>query len=277
MNHLFVLVHGLDGASTDLEFFGEELQASNPSILTLAPKCNHSKTRDGINAGAQRILDTIEKTIQENPQLEYISLVGHSLGGLYIRRLVYLAKEQSAQMDKLQPMYFITIATPHAGSLQLNRVFPLVPLVIPLVIGKTGSELLLLDKEQILLEMVNDAHLAALQRFKKRILYANVANDSSVHFSTSALLYRNPFKYQKMESGMVVQIGLEDMQPSEKLPESVLRMYDALNTLGWNKFGCYYSLPLAHVYIINKHLTGHKVQDPKQHQVIQHLLTQLET
>lgn len=139
--HLVVLIHGLDGFSSDLEFIAKRLQQRFTTPLrTLSPKCNHWKTHDGIMNGAQRILECVLKEL-EHPGIKYISIIGHSLGGLYARCLVGLLYKHGVIPDKVIPINFITLATPHLGSREHAKILgeKFTSLVLGSVIGLTGK------------------------------------------------------------------------------------------------------------------------------------------
>ena len=95
--------------------------------------------------------------MSSTPSLSRISLVGHSLGGLYLRyaaKLLYnddgddalAAPAGGPTVAGLRPSVFMTIATPHLGVRRFTYV-PLPSMLHPLgeavVGGKTGSDLFL--------------------------------------------------------------------------------------------------------------------------------------
>ena len=106
--HLYVLCHGLGGTPRDLNVLRDALGADSNAIVHVA-KCNAApqqdaeaagevpkfmqylrvplvaRTYDGVEAGGQRLADEIREVIARHPQLERISLVGNSLGGIYCR------------------------------------------------------------------------------------------------------------------------------------------------------------------------------------------------
>ena len=54
--------------------------------------------------------------MQQHPSLQYISLMGHSMGGLLIRYAVgRLYDADTQRVAGLKPMHFITLASPHLG------------------------------------------------------------------------------------------------------------------------------------------------------------------
>lgn len=100
----------------------------------------------------------ILEVVQSTPSLSRISLVGNSLGGLYVRyaaKLLY--RDETTDGDSgtgatvagLSPSVFMTIATPHLGV----RRFTYVPLpsrlhsLAGVFVGKTGHDLFLSRKK----------------------------------------------------------------------------------------------------------------------------------
>lgn len=143
--HLVVLIHGLDGYDSDMHFIASKLTQRYPdhSLHTLCPTCNHGKTYDGILAGSTRILQQVVLEIGRiGPRkCKYISVIGHSLGGLYGRCLLGLMHDEGIVPLALKPMTFISLATPHLGSREHAKILggTLTSVILGNVIGLTGS------------------------------------------------------------------------------------------------------------------------------------------
>jgi triacylglycerol esterase/lipase EstA (alpha/beta hydrolase family) len=139
--HLVVLIHGLDGFATDMEFIATRLVERYPhKIRILAPECNHGKTYDGILLGATRILVCVKNEIKRG-DVKYISIIGHSLGGLYGRCLVGLLGKDGIIPNQVTPVNFVTLATPHLGSREHGKILgqQFTSLVVGSAIGLTGK------------------------------------------------------------------------------------------------------------------------------------------
>lgn len=171
--------------------------------------------------------------IKRWPGVRKISFVAHSLGGLVARYAIgrlyeppvqtevaglnrsCLVREEnvSDQCHKqsseetvagLEPVNFITVATPHLGS----RGHKQLPLLcgLPLlekgalqtahwIAGRSGKHLFLTDKDNgkppLLLRMVNDSDdlmfMSGLRSFKRRVAYANANYDHVVGWRTSSI------------------------------------------------------------------------------------------
>ncbi|OMO50870.1 hypothetical protein CCACVL1_30174 [Corchorus capsularis] len=107
----------------------------------------------------------------------------------------------------LEPMNFITVATPHLGSrwhkqvplFRGSRALEKVAAHTSWLLGRTGKHLFLTDgtkgKPPLLLRMTNDCEdlkfMSALQSFRRRVVYANASYDHIVGWSTSSLRRRN--------------------------------------------------------------------------------------
>lgn len=89
-SHLFVLEHGLHGSDQDFVNF-EKLLVEHLAKEDVHVHCATSnaasffQTYDGIDAGGERLADEIQALAKRMPNLKKLSLLGHSLGGLYNR------------------------------------------------------------------------------------------------------------------------------------------------------------------------------------------------
>ncbi|KAG5622411.1 hypothetical protein H5410_007629 [Solanum commersonii] len=205
--HLLVLVHGI-----------------------LASSCNtFTKTFTGIDGAGKRLADEVRLVVKKKESLKKISFLAHSLGGLIARYALgelYSSDNCNEQSNDavpstsanlkpvgslnigliagLEPVNFITLATPHLGvrgKNQLPFLFGLPILeklaapIAPIFVGQTGSQLFLTDgkptKPPLLLRMASDCDdgkfISALGAFKWRVLYANVCYDHMVGWRTSSI------------------------------------------------------------------------------------------
>ena len=185
---LFVLAHGLFGDPAHLSLLGEECR--NADVLVHQSSANTDRTTDGVSAGGHRLADEIRAVAARNPSLRSISLVGNSLGGLYVRHAAALLHDHGL-IAGLKPETLVTTGTPHLGV----RAFTFVPVprwlqpAASLVIGRTADDLLLRDQSKLLLEMsLPDTEFgAALGAFERRRCYANLRGDFMVPFGSAAM------------------------------------------------------------------------------------------
>ena len=193
------------------------------SVVVLVANSNGGwfATHDGVDAGGLRVAEEVIHAVATQPNLKKLSVIGsclwllacslliglvssgHSLGGLYARYAIGVLYEKKILPDKLEPVNFVTLASPHLGSRQHTKVFSKpVAAAGARLLGSTGFQLMLEDGGVPLLVRMatEDPFLAALRSFKMLKLYANVCGDFSVHFCSAAILSANPFK-----SGSLVQ------------------------------------------------------------------------
>ncbi|KEP66903.1 UNVERIFIED_CONTAM: serine esterase (DUF676) protein [Hammondia hammondi] len=117
---LVVCVHGIGGVSSDFQFTQRVLQQRAPHIRVLVSTSNTGKTFDGVQRGGERLAEEVRQEVARFPSLAYISLIGFSLGGLYMRfavRLLYAPASGSspATVCGLRPLCVGTVASPHLG------------------------------------------------------------------------------------------------------------------------------------------------------------------
>ncbi|KAJ5290102.1 uncharacterized protein N7443_010355 [Penicillium atrosanguineum] len=206
-DHLCVLVHGLWGKPSHLDFVASALRdrhGDNIHILSAKENSGHW-TYDGIELGGERLAHEIEETIgaldQKGQKIQKLSIVGYSMGGLIARYAIGLLHSQGV-LDKLEPVNFTTFATPHVGVRT-----PLKGLRSQIfnglgarTISMSGQQLFLIDEfretGRPLLSVLADPEsifVQGLKKFRHRSVYANIVNDRSVVFYTSALIKVDPF------------------------------------------------------------------------------------
>ncbi|KAK3019211.1 hypothetical protein RJ639_004865 [Escallonia herrerae] len=232
-DHLLVLVHGILASPGDWTYVEAELKRRlGRNFLIYASSCNtYTKTFTGIDGAGKRLADEVMQVVKKTGSLKRISFLAHSLGGLFARYAVavlYMPSPSCSDLSDdlavstsaiskaahspgrgliagLEPVNFITLATPHLGvrgkkqtvdlSVMIQLPFLLgVPIleklavpIAPIFVGRTGSQLFLTDgkpdKPPLLLSMASDCDdgkfIAALGAFRCRILYANVSYDLS--------------------------------------------------------------------------------------------------
>ncbi|KAJ4746519.1 alpha/beta-Hydrolases superfamily protein [Rhynchospora pubera] len=224
-DHLVVMVHGILGSNANWKFAAEHFVKMLPDkVLVHCSERNMNKlTLDGVDVMGERLAEEVTEVIKGRLNLCKISFVAHSIGGLVARyaigRLYRPPRSKSFQDSDaqipdiensrgticgLEAMNFITIATPHLGSRgnkQVPFLFGLTAMeklachVIHLIFRQTGRHLFLVDsddgKPPLLQRMVEDSDdlyfMSALQAFKRRVVYSNVAYDHIVGWRTSSI------------------------------------------------------------------------------------------
>ncbi|GLE03185.1 hypothetical protein PINS_up012064 [Pythium insidiosum] len=153
--HLVVFQHGLLGSEGDWHSFALRFQQYFPldELYVHCARANATtflsmfQTYDGIDAGGERLADEITALAARMPRLARFSIVGHSLGGLYARYCIGVLFSRGF-FDAVEPMNFITLATPHMGIRRPQR--GLANLIFngsaPKLFGRTGQQFTLHDE-----------------------------------------------------------------------------------------------------------------------------------
>ncbi|KAK4415262.1 putative lipase ROG1 [Sesamum alatum] len=237
-DHLVIMVNGIIGSAADWRYAAEQFVKNLPDkVIVHRSECNTSRlTFDGVDRMGERLAEEVMDVIRHWDGITKISFVAHSLGGLVARYAIGRLYRVSAKTEfarppgyssnmeaniatprvdhyeasicGLEPMNFVTFATPHLGS----RGHKQLPLLCGLpfleksasqtahwVAGRSGKHLFLTDnddgKPPLLLRMVNDYDglhfMSALRSFKRRVAYANANYDHVVGWRTSSIRRQN--------------------------------------------------------------------------------------
>ncbi|XP_023541946.1 uncharacterized protein LOC111801937 isoform X1 [Cucurbita pepo subsp. pepo] len=244
-DHLLVLVHGIMASPSDWTYFEAELKRRlGRNFVIYASSSNaFTKSFTGIDGAGKRLADEVVQVVKKTESLKRISFLAHSLGGLIARYAIAVLYNNSNTLSStlngpcnsskrgvvagLEPISFITLATPHLG-VRGNKQLPfllglpflekLALPIAPIVVGLTGSQLFLTDakpdKPPLLLRMASDCEegkfISALCAFQSCILYANVAYDHMVGWRTSSIRREN-----------------EVMQPPRRCLDGYMHVVDA--------------------------------------------------
>ncbi|KAJ0805552.1 putative alpha/Beta hydrolase, lipase [Helianthus annuus] len=253
--HLVVMVNGLIGSAHNWRYAAKQFLKKYPEDLIVHCSERNSSllTFNGVDVMGNRLANEVLLVIKRHPNLQKISFIGHSLGGLIARYAIAklytrdstdihcLECGSSARIAGLVPINFVTIATPHLGTGGHKQV-PMfggsntvekVANQISWVLGRTGRHLFLTDKPHgqppLLLQMVNDCEdlkfFSALQSFRRHVVYANAHFDHIVGWSTSSIRRRNELPQRKhlVRSGKYPHIlkGEQDTTNTAKQENSI--------------------------------------------------------
>ncbi|KAJ9689554.1 hypothetical protein PVL29_014973 [Vitis rotundifolia] len=215
--HLVIMVNGIVGSAADWKYAAEQFVKKLPDkVIVHRSECNYSTlTFNGVDLMGERLAKEVLAVVKRWPEVRKISFVAHSLGGLVARYAVAMLYEPFPKMESsglsvnhsvqgleqpydriagLEPMNFITFATPHLGS-RGHKQLPFLgglPFLekrasqtAHLIVGRSGKHLFLTDSDDgrppLLLQMVNDSDglkfISALRSFKRRVAYANANYD----------------------------------------------------------------------------------------------------
>ncbi|XP_065880145.1 putative lipase C4A8.10 isoform X2 [Euphorbia lathyris] len=231
-DHLLVLVHGILASPSDWTYVEAELKRRlGKNFLLYASASNtFTKTFSGIDGAGKRLAEEVMQVVKKTKGLKKISFLAHSLGGLFARYAIAVLYSENASSTSqsndladssisssegpcsirkgtiagLDPVNFVTLATPHLGVrgrkqlpflLGIPILEKLAPPLAPIFTGRTGSQLFLTDgkpdRPPLLLRMASNCEdgqfVSALGAFRCRILYANVSYDHMVGWRTSSI------------------------------------------------------------------------------------------
>ncbi|KAI0078681.1 DUF676-domain-containing protein [Panus rudis PR-1116 ss-1] len=215
--HLLVLIHGMWGNPSHLaemkRIYEETLcrqdSARGPEgervHILVAETNTESSTYDGIDWGGERVTDEIITEVKrleaEGETVTKFSVTGYSLGGLIARYVVGILHQRKF-FDKVKPVNFSTVATPHIGIIRYpsfrSRLFATLGTRL---LSRTGEQFYAQDKWSArgrpLLEVMADSErifYQALQLFPHVTFYANAINDVTVPYMTAAAEDDDPFE-----------------------------------------------------------------------------------
>ncbi|OQU80569.1 hypothetical protein SORBI_3007G145200 [Sorghum bicolor] len=186
--HLVIMVNGLVGSADDWKFAAEQFVRRMPDkVIVHRSKCNSAtQTFDGVDLMGERLANEVLSVVEQRRGVKKISFVAHSLGGLVARYAIGRLYEPNSRSKSsggrddvehleghiagLEPMNFITFASPHLGS-SGNKQLPFLcglPFLerrasetAHLIVGRTGKHLFLTDNDDgrrpLLLRMVDDS------------------------------------------------------------------------------------------------------------------------
>ncbi|XP_038879829.1 putative lipase ROG1 isoform X2 [Benincasa hispida] len=272
--HLVIMVNGLIGSAADWRYAAAQFVKKLPDkVIVHRSECNTSRsTFDGVDTMGERLAEEVLGVIRRRPELQKISFVAHSLGGLVSRYAIgrlfdhipqlessgapqsFSAEEKKQHIEQfhrariagLEPVNFITVATPHLGS-RGNKQFPVLcglPFLerrasqtAHLVAGRSGKHLFLTDDENdgkppLLLRMVTDSEdlkfISALRAFKRRVAYANVNYDHMVGWRTSSIRRQHelPKSSELMKNDKYPHIVYEEQSTHDDVCNKALLVID---------------------------------------------------
>ncbi|CCE62617.1 hypothetical protein TPHA_0C04670 [Tetrapisispora phaffii CBS 4417] len=237
--HLVILTHGLHSNTTsDMSYIMEQIYKTqvnfpNEQIIVKGFTKNVCQTEKGVKYLGTNLAKYIIDELYD-PSVTKISFIGHSLGGLIQSfAIAYIAVIYPWFFDKVQPINFITLASPLLGIVTDNPKY--INLLLSFgVIGKTGQDLKLerdnsttepklankcdIDNDPLLFKLPGDPLNQALQLFKRRTVYANAINDGLVPLYSSALLYLD---YENVTDELRLATEYDDLDDSAEI-ESIL-------------------------------------------------------
>mmetsp|Transcript_20725 Transcript_20725/g.27290 ORF Transcript_20725/g.27290 Transcript_20725/m.27290 type:complete len:322 (+) Transcript_20725:97-1062(+) len=273
--HLIILAHGINGSPKDLGYLEHQLRVGlSTRTLVVCSKSNFSRTKDGLVAGGNRLVEEIRSYAEAHPSLRQLSLIGNSLGGIYVRyaigHLDFDAKSQTF-LGRLEPLIFMTIASPHLGMRTFTYYPTFLHRFVRVLYGKTGEDLILrdavssqdeshsrfLDGMPLLVRMAtSEQYLVPLRSFSHRRLYANISKDLAVPCGTAAFqpnfrggrqieFLNGPSQQSRVQvfESIIPQTGMHEdasVVENHSTPYEQI-MARNLDKCGWHKVGIQFS------------------------------------
>jgi hypothetical protein len=279
-SHMVVLAHGIMGSPKDLTYLSDKLRDLGCVVL-ISKENKLLNSLMGIEKGAKNLVQEIERELdRHNGEIDRISFVGNSLGGLYARASVALYSK--SKPSNLKYYKFLTIATPHLSVNFHNYLEESFHISLPVFLktwvsktmGQTGRELFMRDDQLLFRMSTEEEYLNPLRLFTSRRLYANLLNDFVVPLGTAAILDSKQVDLLRRmhgnTSGIVEKLettgtrtrtvtgessssssllpSLDDALDNDSEKGKLKYMLAGLNSLQWEKFICHFpgSLPIAH-------------------------------
>lgn len=197
------------GNPSHLDYVASSLKErhGDDNLYILCAKGNRGNfTYDGIELGGERLANEVEETLKtldkKGQKITKLSVVGYSLGGLVARYAIGLLHAQG-WLDTVEPVNFTTFASPHVGvRTPLKGIRGQIWNVLGArTISMSGQQLFMVDSfrdtGRPLLSVLADPEsifIQGLKKFRHRCLYANIVNDRSTVFYTTALSKIDPFR-----------------------------------------------------------------------------------
>lgn len=145
--HLVVMVNGLVGSADDWKFAAQQFVRRMPDkVIVHRSQCNSAtQTFDGVDLMGERLANEVLSVVEQRRGVKKISIVAHSLGGLVARYAIGRLYEPNSRIKSsvgnsrndgerlegliagLEPMNFITFASPHLGSSGNKQIVPPAP------------------------------------------------------------------------------------------------------------------------------------------------------
>ncbi|KAK4225323.1 putative lipase [Podospora fimiseda] len=206
-DHLVVLVHGLWGNPTHMHNIAKELRAKHQSKIHIlvTERNSGSYTYDGIETGGERVCHEIEDELAKikasGGNITKISIAGYSLGGLVARYAVGLLYAKG-DLDNLECVNFCAFASPFLGvrSPRKGRLTQIWNMLGARTLCRAGRQLFGIDKFRdtgkplvAVLADPNSIFMSGLAKFQRRSLYANIINDRSAVYYTTAIDKTDPY------------------------------------------------------------------------------------
>eukprot|EP00892_Ulva_mutabilis_P005269 jgi/Ulvmu1/3113/UM015_0153.1 len=248
--HLIVEANGIYGFPGNWDVINQHLtkRLDMDHYMIYASKANQkTDTFDGIDVCGKRLAEEIQQVVAGQPELQYISMLGHSMGGLVLRYAAgYLYDKKEQRIAGLTPVHFISMATPHLGCdatdgehqvpfvkwLGVSRPIAsfLAKLSVPvtgMMFGLSGRQLFMAEPE-----VVAARHKNSSQQSPKPPLLLRLAFDvpGEGHFFSALKSFHSRTCYGNTGRDHLVGWANSTLRFTDELPELNLRDRQAVPT-----------------------------------------------
>jgi hypothetical protein len=251
--HLIIIQNGLNGfhfaMNYVLNYYFNQLNKEEYKIV-VSDVNNFLKTHDGLDEMGKRLAQFTKEKLREF-NCDKISFIGHSLGGLMIRSCIFLL-DQDGIFNKIEPMTYISIASPHLG---IFEVVEWKKFAARWLLRITGQELLIEDQNQQLITLSSNRYLSSLNKFKYKVAYGNILGDTSVSFRSACI---SAVDFVNIKSEYEKHVLFEFKSQYHNLSEITfpLQIFENLNKINWIRKAVDFSdCYICHNYIIGRGLT----------------------
>lgn len=251
MKHLFVVQHGMFGNSYFFNNFKKKLEnAFHGSIVMLPDKNNFLYSTFGTQICGNKLLESIEETLQKHPDCISISFIGHSFGGIISRYTIGKLYEKKF-FETIKPLAYISISTPHAKVIGHHS---LANFILNNCAGLTGKELFGSTPMLEHLSDVNSSYFKGLELFPIKILYGNLFNDD-VKCESACLYYNDTtIKEENLVELITNRLYLVNYQKLEIYNEKEYDPLVHLKNLDWKRKVVNLSEYInSHITIVGRH------------------------
>ncbi|KAI6113068.1 putative serine esterase-domain-containing protein [Pisolithus sp. B1] len=188
--HLLVLIHGM-------ETLGETVQKGPSSLFSLPGPIVTSQPTTALTG---EVINEVNKYESQGRRVTRFSITGYSLGGLLGRYVIGILHQQKF-FDKVTPVNFNTISTPHVGMPTLPTALSTISSYLGRkMLSRTGEQFFCADKwspkGRPLIDVLSDPDYIfyqALLLFLNVRIYANAINDLTVPYVTATIQTTDPF------------------------------------------------------------------------------------
>lgn len=192
--HLIFVQHGMFGSSYFFDNFKQKIESAIKNSTVILPKENNFLySTFGTEICGDKLVKSVYSALDQYPNAETISFIGHSYGGILSRHVIGVLQKDGV-FEKIKPLAYISISTPHAKVITNKSI---VKFGLTNLAGKTGKELIGDCQTLELLSKKGSDYMVGLEKFKLKLLYGNLFNDDVI--AETACLYNLNCKQELLE------------------------------------------------------------------------------